>query len=155
MRYSKVYWSYSNLLVLSIHHVEKCSTNNSPNSTLQLLFAKQLPVWSFENMQNNTTRRAKHQVWSTNKNHCLNDQLVFLARKSILGRRHKAPCSSETNSTCKLTVLRVEPHVISAHKRMRIIPCYYLTGPHNVRFILLWLNRFPQLHGSRCQNFTA
>jgi hypothetical protein len=30
--------------------------------------------------------------------------------------------SSETNSTCKLTVLHVEPHVISAPKRMRIIP---------------------------------
>jgi hypothetical protein len=26
--------------------------------------------------------------------------------------------ASETNSTCKLTVLRVEPHVIPAHKRM-------------------------------------
>jgi hypothetical protein len=44
---------------------------------------------------------------------------------------------SETNYTCKLTVLRVEPHVISAHKRMRIIPCYFLTGLHDVRFILL------------------
>jgi hypothetical protein len=34
--------------------------------------------------------------------------------------------TSETNSSCKLTVLRVEPHVISAHKRMRIIlPCYF------------------------------
>jgi hypothetical protein len=45
--------------------------------------------------------------------------------------------TSETNSTCKLTVLRVEPHVISAHKRMRIIPCYFLTGLHDLRFILL------------------
>jgi hypothetical protein len=45
--------------------------------------------------------------------------------------------TSETNSTCKLTVLRVEPHVISAHKRMRIIPCYFLTELHDVRFILL------------------
>jgi hypothetical protein len=45
--------------------------------------------------------------------------------------------ASETNSTCKLTVLRVEPHVISAHKRMRIIPCYFFTKLHDVRFILL------------------
>jgi hypothetical protein len=33
------------------------------------------------------------------------------------------PVSSETNSTCKLTVFCVEPHVIPALKRMRIIPC--------------------------------
>jgi hypothetical protein len=45
--------------------------------------------------------------------------------------------SSETNSTCKLTVLRLEPHVISAHKRMRTIPCYFLTELHGIRFILL------------------
>jgi hypothetical protein len=45
--------------------------------------------------------------------------------------------TSETNSTCKLTVLRVEPHVIPAHKRMRIIPYYFLTELHGVRFILL------------------
>jgi hypothetical protein len=45
--------------------------------------------------------------------------------------------TSEINSTCKLTVLRIEPHVISAQKRMQIIPCYFLTGLHDVRFILL------------------
>jgi hypothetical protein len=46
-------------------------------------------------------------------------------------------CSSETNSTCKLTVLRVEPHVIASHKRMRIIPCYFLTELHGVIVLLL------------------
>jgi hypothetical protein len=45
--------------------------------------------------------------------------------------------ASETNSTCKLTVLRIEPHVVPAHKRMRIISCYFLTELHDVRFILL------------------
>jgi hypothetical protein len=42
--------------------------------------------------------------------------------------------TSETNSTCKLTALRVEPHVIPAHKRMRIIPCCFLTELHDLRF---------------------
>jgi hypothetical protein len=34
-------------------------------------------------------------------------------------------------------VLLVEPHVIPAHKRMRIIPCYFLTELHHIRFLLL------------------
>jgi hypothetical protein len=62
-------------------------------------------------------------------------QLLFHLIACNLGRLSKL--SSETNSTCKLTVLHVEPHVISKHKRMRIIPCYFLTELHDVRFILL------------------
>ena len=53
--------------------------------------------------------------------------------------------SSETNSTCKLTVLRIEPHVIPAHKRMRIIPCYFLTELHDLRLFLLSLNLIPTI----------
>jgi hypothetical protein len=53
--------------------------------------------------------------------------------------------SSETNSTCKLTVLCVEPHAIPAHKRMRIIPCYFLTELHDVRFYFVVTKLIPTI----------
>jgi hypothetical protein len=54
-------------------------------------------------------------------------------------------CTFETNSTCKLTVLRVEPHVIPAHKRMRIIPFYFLPELHNVRFLFVVTKLIPTI----------
>jgi hypothetical protein len=58
---------------------------------------------------------------------------------------HPCCATSETNSTCKLTVLRVEPHVIPAHKSMHIIPCYFFTELHDVRFYFVVTKMIPTI----------
>jgi hypothetical protein len=47
---------------------------------------------------------------------------------------------SETNSTCKLTVLRVKPRVIPPIKLIHIITCSALTKLHDVIIYLMCLN---------------
>jgi hypothetical protein len=56
---------------------------------------------------NDTTTRAKHLVWSNKKNHCINNQLVFMARKSILGCQHKAPQNSVVVASASLESRKV------------------------------------------------
>jgi hypothetical protein len=48
--------------------------------------------------------------------------------------------TSETNSTCKLTVLRVESRVIITHKFSPIITCSFLTKLHGIVIILFRIN---------------
>jgi hypothetical protein len=50
------------------------------------------------------------------------------------------PVSPETNSTCKLTVLRVKPRVTPPIKLIRIITCSVLTKLHDVIIYLRCLN---------------
>jgi hypothetical protein len=61
------------------------------------------------------------------------------------GASQGSSTTSKTNSTCKLTVLPVEPHGIPANKRMGIIPCYFLTELHHVRFYFVVTKLIPTI----------
>jgi hypothetical protein len=45
----------------------------------------------------------------------------------------------------RFTVLRVEPHVIPAHKGMRIILSYFFTELHHVRFYFVVTKLIPTI----------
>jgi hypothetical protein len=80
---------------------------------------------------------ASHMIWKTSVLHIflLISMECFLS--FIWTLRHRMITSPETNSTCKLTVLRVKPLVIRTHKRIRIITGSLPTKLHNIIIYLL------------------